>query len=73
MRSSIRSETQLNVLILCWRREQRWHGIGALQKGALFVVHEYDEENLTAKKLSASSRSGKHIRVGAESYPEQTA
>jgi uncharacterized protein (DUF4415 family) len=47
--------------------EQRWHGIGAVRKAVLVVVHVYRGRIQMAKKSSASSRRGKQIRVSAES------
>lgn len=46
--------------------EQRWHGIGAVRKAVLLVVHVLRRIQM-AKKLSVSSRPGKQIRVNAES------
>ena len=47
--------------------EQRWHGIGAVRKAVLLVVHVILRRAQMAKKSSESSRPGKQIRVNAES------
>jgi uncharacterized DUF497 family protein len=47
--------------------EQRWHAIGAVFTAVLIVAHVYRGKTKMAKKLSASSRPGKQIRVSAES------
>jgi hypothetical protein len=53
--------------------EQRWHGIGAVRKAALLVVHVYREENPNGEEIiriiSAREADPRERRVCLEQAP----